>query len=324
MRWLESWVVLTSIALIGCQGEQSTPEGDVERMEADMAAPGEAPATEFGFMEAMETGPVIFGSGADSARDAARAVQTSASQGARAESENAPPDAQIAYAYSWGFRVAAEDLSPLQQRHQALCQSMATDCRILSLSHSGNGEYGYGRMELQVAAAQVETFGEQLNSAGDELDAEQISFAISGEDLTDSIIDNEARLAARMVLRDRLMEVLRNRQGSVGDLVEAERGVAEVNEEIDATRSRLENLRNRVAFSSVSIEYDPGMGQYTVGFWAPISYAFGAVGSTLGVVIAGLIYVAVALVPISLFFFGLRWLWIRSGLRLRRKKDETR
>ncbi len=174
---------------------------------------------------------------------------------------------------------------------------------------------------MQVAADRVEEFGQALNTATEGVDAEQISFGISGEDLTDDIIDTEARLAARQLLRDRLMEVLRTRQGSVGDLVEAERGVAEVNEEIDAASSRLENMRNRVAYSDVSIEYDPDMGQYTVGFWAPIAYAFGAIGSTLGVVIAALIYIAVALVPISAFILGLRWLWRRWRGRGKNKAE---
>lgn len=267
----------------------------------------------------MEHGPSFSLTLGDGAESAASMAEGNARADAREARETAPPDAQIAYAYSWGFRVASDDLPELQQRHQALCRSMGENCRILSLSQSGNGDHGYGCMQLQVAAGEVESFGEQVGSVGEELDVEQISFAISGEDLTDNIIDNEARLAARLVLRDRLMEVLRNRQGSVGDLVEAERGVAEVNEEIDATRSRLESLRNRVAYSAVSIEYDPYMGEYSTGFWSPISTAISAIGSTLGVVVAALIYIGVALVPITAFLLGLRWLWRKSGLRLRRK-----
>lgn len=301
----QTFVFCASLALAGC-AEEKSPREQVDNLE--YAAGDAAPAAEFGFYEAMETGPTIYGSGNEAARRAAAVVESGTSN---ASSDNAVTDTQIAYAYSWGFQVEANDLPTLQERHRALCQSLGDACRTLSLSQSGNDDYAYGRMEMQVAADRVEEFGQALNTATDGVDAEQISFGISGEDLTDDIIDTEARLAARRLLRDRLMEVLRTRQGSVGDLVEAERGVAEVNEEIDAATSRLENMRNRVAFSEVSIEYDPEMGQYTVGFWAPIAYAFGAIGSTLGVVIASLIYISVALIPISAFLFGLRWLWRR-------------
>ncbi len=261
---------------------------------------------------------MVYGSGSEAARRAASSAEADANLASR---ENTAPDTQIAYAYSWGFQVSAEDLPTLQERHRALCQSLGDDCRTITLSQSGNGEYAYGRMHMQVAAEQMDAFGEALTAATDDVDAEQISFGISGEDLTDDIIDTEARLAGRRLLRDRLMEVLRTRQGTVGDLVAAERGVAEVNEEIDAAASRLENMRGRVAYSSVTIEYDPEMGQYTVGFWAPIAYAFGAIGSTLGVVIAGLIYLAVALVPITIFLLGLRWLWRRWRARSTRKEE---
>ncbi|WP_271077417.1 DUF4349 domain-containing protein [Aurantiacibacter sp. MUD61] len=289
----------------GCAEERSARQ-QVEEMEWDNYSE-EAPQTEFGFAQAMEE-PVLIGSGADAAR-------TAAEQAARStigEDTQSAPDTQIAYSYSWGFQVSAEELPVLQERHRALCSSFEEGCRVISLSQSGNGDYAYGRVRMQVVADRAEEFGEALTAAGDDLDAEQISFAISGEDLTDDITDTEARLEARTELRDRLMGVLRNRQGSVNDLVQAERGVAEVNEEIDAAASRLQNMRNRVAYSSVSIEYDPQLGEYNVGFWAPIANAFGAISTTLGVTIAALIYVAVALIPITAFILGLRWLWRRT------------
>ena len=118
------------------------------------------------------------------------------------------------------------------------------------------------------------------------------------------------------------MEILRTRQGTVGDLVEAERGVAEVNEEIDAAASRLENLRGRVAFSQVAIEYDPQLGVTRLGFSRPIREAIESIGSTLGVTIAVLIYTLTALVPVTITILGLRWLWRKSGLKLWRRRSK--
>lgn len=234
--------------------------------------------------------------------------------------DSVPPEAaaarQIAYSYSWGFRVDAESLPVLQQRHRALCEGMGIDCRILSLSQSGDNEYAYGSVRMQVIASRASAFGDELAASTEGVDAEQVSFAISGEDLIDNITDTEARLAGRRLLRDRLMEVLRTRQGSVADLVAAERGVAEVNEEIDAATARLATMRNSVAYSAVAIEYDLMLGQYQMGFTRPIGAALESAGSTLGVVVAALIYLVVALVPIGLFVLGLMWLWRRRGVVL--------
>jgi uncharacterized paraquat-inducible protein A len=47
------------------------------------------------------------------------------------------------------------------------------------------------------------------------------------------------------------------------------------------------------------------------------------VGSTLGVTIAAIIYIAVALVPVIAFLLLLRWLWRRSGFRIRRNKTTS-
>ena len=309
LGWLAAAVMLAA----GC-GESPTPAEEVQSLDLSTGS-GDAPQAQFGFQEAAQP---AFGSGAEAARQAASSAR------ARPSGESDAPDgAQIAYSYAYGFRVDAENLPGLQQRHRALCVEMGSDCRVLSLVQSGDEDYGYGEMQLQVAASRVEEFGGQLSAAAEGIDAEQVSFGISGEDLTEQIIDTEAHLEGRRVLRDRLMQVLRTRQGSVGDLVQAERGVAEVNEEIDAASQRLANMRNRVAFSAVGITYDPMLGEYQVGFSRPIAEAFGAIGSTLGVTVAAIIYIAVALVPITLIAFLLRWLWRRSGLSLRRRKREA-
>jgi hypothetical protein len=315
MQGLRRLGCLAALAMLaaGC-GESRNPTEEVQSLDLSTGNSG-APQTQFGFQEAMYQ-PAI-GSGAVAARQAASSAR------ARTNGESdAQEGAQIAYSYAYGFRVDAKNLPGLQQRHRALCLEMGSDCRVLSLVQSGNEDYGYGEMKLQVAASRAEEFGTQLSKATDGIDAEQVSFGISGEDLTEQIIDTEARLEGRRVLRDRLMEVLRTRQGSVGDLVQAERGVAEVNEEIDAATQRLASMRNRVAFSAVNITYDPMLGEYQIGFTRPIAEAFRSVGSTLGITVAVIIYAVVALVPIIALLLGLRWIWRKSGFRLRRRRDE--
>ncbi|MEO5708043.1 MAG: DUF4349 domain-containing protein [Alteraurantiacibacter sp.] len=312
-------VILAGAVLLlaaGC----SDREQSVEQIEAyAIADVDEAPQNEFGFAEALEQDTLLPSTG-PSARMAADMAASGARNNAEAPSSvpsDAPVVRQIAYSYNWGFRVDAGGLPVLQQRHRALCEAMGEDCRILSLSQSGESDNAYGRVRLQVIARRATEFGEQLAASTEGVDAEQVSFAIEGEDLTDQITDTQAHLAGRRLLRDRLMEVLRSRQGSVADLVAAERGVAEVNEEIDAATARLATMRNSVAYSAVEIEYDPMLGQYRAGFARPIGEAISNAGTTLGVVIAAIIYLLVALLPIILLVLTLRWVLHRFGLRLR-------
>lgn len=218
---------------------------------------------------------------------------------------------QIAYVYDYGFRIASDTIPVLQQQHADMCEKMGPrQCQILSMSQSGGeGDYAYGELRLAVAADKARSFGTQLGQAAEGAGGEQVNASISGEDLSKKIVDTEARLRARTVLRDRLMEVLQSRRGTVAELVEAERGVAQVNEEIDQARSWLAEMKGRVAFSRVNVSYQSGTPTGG-GFMEPIRTAFGSIGSILGMLIAALIVIATIVIPLGL----LAWL----GLRLRR------
>ena len=321
--------ICLGICLAACGGndDEYAAAERLNPVEEDFADSSDAPQTKFGFSEAMAPAPSPFGATGDGVEDAAAEAQAAArsSQGGEGESTEQPADGtQIAYSYSYGYRVDADQISALQKRHATLCERMGTRrCRVLSLSRAASDGDGYGELRLRVAANEARTFGTALDDAAEGLDAEQVSFGLDGEDLTDTIIDTEAHLGSRRVLRERLMEVLRTRQGSVSDLVAAERAVAEVNEEIDAAASRLAELRKRVRMSAVSIDYGPNIAVSSLGFTRPIATAFSSIGSTLGVTIAAIIYIAVALVPIIAFLLLLRWLWRTSGLRIRREKAKA-
>jgi hypothetical protein len=320
-----------ALLLAACGSDSGTSDyaaaSEAAAGDAAAARGDAAPESEFGFMEAMEQGSYFGGGGAEEAAEqAARSVHTlelGEADGAPAVPVQAADTAQIAYSYSYGFRVAADRIEQVQQSHAALCEKMGPNrCRVLTLSRAGSDSDGFGHLRLQVAAADARSFGTALSKAAEEAGGEQASFALDGEDLTETIIDTEAHLASRRVLRDRLMEVLRTRQGSVGDLVQAERAVADVNEEIDSAASRLAELRNRVRMSAVAIEYGPYIAESSIGFARPIANALTSVGTTLGVTVAAIVYIAVALIPIIPFILLLRWLWRRSGFRLRRERPK--
>jgi hypothetical protein len=98
--------------------------------------------------------------------------------------------------------------------------------------------------------------------------------------------------------------------------------VADVNEEIDQTTRDLATLRGRVTYSTIDVQYDPQLGEYTLGFLPPIRYALSTFTTTLGVTIAAIIYFVIALIPIVPFVLLVRWLWRKSGLRIRRQRSE--
>lgn len=288
------------------------------------SAAAAAPQAKFGFNEAMmPSSPQDHSPAATKAR-AEYAAQRAA--GAAAEAADAakgqpiaPVAAKIAYAYDFGFQVSAAKMPALQRSHAAMCEKLGSqNCHVLQMNQSGDGDgYATGQLVLEVAAPQAKAFGGDLDKQAQSLDGKQITSAVSGEDLSGRIVDTEARLRARLLLRDRLMNLLASHKGTVSELIEAERGVADVNQEIDAAQSELKDLNGRVEFSRMTIEYESDMrsGQ---GFFSPITNALRNLGTILGWVIAGLIVLTVSLVPIIGFVLGWRWAWRKGRALLQR------
>lgn len=309
--------VVLAFALLGGCGDTAHVSPARETIARIDPANGDgAPESSFGFMEAMETGPDLFGASAPAAR--LLTVDIRDEEETSDDTSTSVSQQQIAYAYGYGFRIASGRIAELQKAHVELCEAMGDECRILRISQaSGDSWDGYGEVRLEVAAREAPIFGNGLVGPAERLGGELISSVRDGENLTEQIIDSEARLQSRLILRDKLTTILQDNRGSVDELVAAERAVANVNEEIDATRSKLERLRNQVVFSDVTIEYEPQFGESQLGFGRPVMTAVRSIGTTLGTTIAILIYAITALIPITLLILALRWLLHRFGLRFR-------
>lgn len=213
---------------------------------------------------------------------------------------------KMAYLFDYGFRLAGEAIAPLQQQHADMCEAQGPyACRIISLSRTGEDEDEIrGELQLAVASDKARGFGALLSAAAEAADAEAFRTDIQGEDLSKSIVDTEARLRSRIALRDRLMQVLETRKGKVEELVEAERQVAAVNEEIDQARSWLKEQQGRVAFSRMTLTYEsatPGGS-----FLRPVEGALGSLGSIFGTLTALLILLGSFALPLLAGIFGVR------------------
>lgn len=225
---------------------------------------------------------------------------------------------KLAYIYALAFEMPPVDIGKLMRRHADLCEQQGqSSCRIVGMDLSGEAERDNisGKLQLAVAAPHARALTALLEKEAEGLGAEQTSTTIGSEEVSKTIVDTEARIRAREELRDRLTDVLRSSKGSVKDLVEAERQVAAVNEEIDQARSWLAETKGRVSFSRMDIDYrsQAGVGS---AFLAPIASAFGSLGSVLGFMIAALLMLAAVLGPIA----GMVWAVRRINRRFAASK----
>ena len=318
-KWIITATSVSLLTLSACNEAYNAPERmtavDIDA-QTSVSDDG-APKAEFGFYQAMEAGPDPFGQNAPSAKS--KVPQTgSEPKNSKPDLQPAKPVQQIAYTYGYGFQIDGDNIPKLQDAHLALCEGMKEKCRVLKSSQASADSWdGYGELQLQVAAHNAATFADAITAPAEELGGELISSVRDGEDLSEKIIDGKARLASRLILRDKLTGILRRNTGSVDELVKAERAIADVNEEIDATRSKLKRFSTRIRFSDVQIEYQPHYGESQLGFTRPVATAFRSIGTTLGTSIGFMIYALTALLPIALLVLGLRWVLHRFGLRLR-------
>jgi chromosome segregation ATPase len=184
-----------------------------------------------------------------------------------------------------------------------------------------------GMVALRGEPAWLQTFMAGLEAQADAADGRITRHTTNTEDLTQQIVDTEARQRAQTALRDRLQELLRNRSGRLSDLLETERELARVQGEIDALTSSLAVMRTRVAMSELTLSYQSSpqplrgdtfrpLGDALAGFLGIVIAGFAAIIT----IFAGLLPFAIVLIPIV--WGVLHWRRARGGRFLRKGKAD--
>lgn len=76
---------------------------------------------------------------------------------------------------------------------------------------------------------------------------------ISSEDVTEEYIDIESRINTKKTLEKRYLDLL-NKATKVSEILEIEKGLATVREEIESIEGRLKYLQSRIAMSTITID----------------------------------------------------------------------
>jgi len=116
---------------------------------------------------------------------------------------------------------------------------------------------------------------------------------ITSRDVTEEFIDIEARLTAKQTLEKRYLELL-SKAKNVKEILDIERELSKIREEIEAKQGRLKYLKNKVSLSTINIEFykltaESGVTvSYGSKMWNAIKSGFNG---------------------ISLFFLGILHIW---------------
>ncbi|HEX8653914.1 MAG TPA: DUF4349 domain-containing protein [Allosphingosinicella sp.] len=239
--------------------------------------------------------------------------------------ETAP---RIAYSYGYRFRVPAAALAGVQERHLQLCLELGeTRCRVVSMRRTETRpaptrDHGYGggapveqpgaALELQVATPLAHQFGRSLGAAAGAAGGETVDRQIAAEDLSRQMVDSEARIRTRETLIRRLSALLETRSGNIQQAVEAERAINEAQEELDAARTWLAEMRGRVTMSRIGIAYESaGAGAAAERERGPFASSLAQIAALTSQSLAALLLVFGVLLPwaaiILLVVLAARW-----------------
>lgn len=225
---------------------------------------------------------------------------------------------QIAYVYDLGFVLPEAAIGRVQATHVALCDRLGpAHCQVLGLERqAGDAGTSAATLKLRVATADARQFENDAERAVGNSGGRTAATSIAAEDVSKQISDTQARLAQRELLVQRLTEILRTRQGKVGDLVEAERSVAAAQEEVDQARSWLAELKGRVAMSTFNLSYSataPSSRNVPVRLGESVAASASAFVFGLSALLTFVIYLLPWAVVVGLLW--LFWRWVKPRLR---------
>ena len=267
---------------------------------------------------------------AATASDDAMAAPDAGASGASAAQSGAPATANpasapmLAYSYDYGIEAPPSKVRALMAAHQAACVAAGPAlCQVTGAETSEDGrDQVSAKLELRATPAWLKGYEDKLSHDADAAGGRLTKSETTSEDLTRDIVDTDAAVKAKTALRDRLQAILESRPANVADLIKVEEELATVQGDLDATTSNLAVMRQRVATSDVTIEYDSSGVLAPQGVWAPVGNAVSGVAGILAGSLAALIDVIAFLAPWVLVIGLVIWLLRKRLPRFGRAKPK--
>jgi len=178
-------------------------------------------------------------------------------------------------------------------------------------ARSGHGKRR-GSLTLRVPADRFAALLEGLRALGSVQ-----SESVSAQDVTRAYTDLETRLRVKRDTAERLRQILTTRTAKLADVLEAERELARVTEEIETLEGERRFYDQQVALSTATVELVEPEPLVRTGFLDPIRRALADSLELLGGSIAALLALVVVAAPWALAL-ALLW-WVVRRLRARRR-----
>lgn len=298
----------TVLAGLGSTNESAASVVMPADMPADMSADGGMSGGEI----ALTDGSVISGDAALRAEGADSAIDDSGRAIIASSSATVVVD---------DVRAAAEQIAAAADGRGGYVESMSIG--------SGYSGMPVDRADPSVAVSNgwitVRVPADELSAAMADLEqvGEVTASSIDRFDVTDQVVDLQARVDAAQASVDRLLELM-GQAGSVSDLIAAESALAERQATLESYQQQLESLEDQVAMSSLSVSLTvrhEAVDANPAGFWDGLVAGWNGLVATLnGIVVAvGFLIPWIAVVAVV---GGVVWAVVAAVRRRRRPTSE--
>jgi hypothetical protein len=166
---------------------------------------------------------------------------------------------------------------------------------------------------LRVPAKHFQATLDSLKNHAKKVDYQRIST----QDVTEEYVDISSRLETKKQVRDRYIDILRNKAKTVEEILMAEEKIRHLQEEIEAREGRLRYLKDRASMSTITVElYQELEPQDEEEEESWISRFFSDAGDSLGFggeLVRGIVLGLMAMWPL-LIILGLI-IWRRKAIK---------
>jgi hypothetical protein len=141
---------------------------------------------------------------------------------------------------------------------------------------------------------------------------------LTADDVTEEYVDVEARIKAKQILEARYFELLK-KANKVSEMLEIEKELSTIREEIESQQGRLKYLQNRVAQSTITIEFYKTQDVQVTGtesYGSKMADAFKSGFNGLSGFFLGVLYMW----PIILIFVIAYFIYLK---KFKRKKNDV-
>lgn len=122
---------------------------------------------------------------------------------------------------------------------------------FLSSQHRSNSTYEHAaQLTIRLPAGKLDGALAFLPKISEQIDYQNLD----SRDVTAQWLDLETRLQTKRDVRDRYIDILRNRAQKVEDILNAEDKIRVITEEIEAKEGQLRYLRDQVSLSTLTLE----------------------------------------------------------------------